>query len=551
MPTFDELNALQNEILNKQAAEESANVDNFGAVEKEELTESEKETLKKMEEEYGNRPILMVTDTDANGNTTQIPAKEFIKSLDKKVTPITTTNDPAAEIDKVNEVIKTVNTGDIKQDVEAMKKEARDRTLEAFRTLSNNKDTIKNYTDEEIIALNNNALKTLQEYFNMERLNSDELVKQLRKMPLDQICQILPEEFWSVYLTKNEVALRNPGAKDRLLSVIAYLTTAGPEFDYLNEYIEEENKLIMVSKRLMQCQIDFSEMIKDQKKLSELVAETYQYIPEDTSIWAKEIKIPNRVHNEFAQRCVIYSHYKDAYIKIMDEYPIDESVDEKERKINIRAREIIQQEIDECDQKMEVYQSVCNLDLFDELLKILIDRFKTNKKINMKYLTQEAERAIEAVKRCKQNLPFPGYKGTERKTDQLLTNYLIAFPIAIKKYNDAIDKVTSREDATEEEIGNIKKISLPEFDDNDTFIVYSILMVIMMGRILKKCTKNDATKYDAIVLDSYFFIFNRMGTDIYLMNDIWDKMRNLTGYTLQNWYIHEKINAKKRPGDKK
>ena len=551
MPTFDELNALQNEILNKQAAEESANVDNFGAVEKEELTESEKETLKKMEEEYGNRPILMVTDTDANGNTTQIPAKEFIKSLDKKVTPITTTNDPAAEIDKVNEVIKTVNTGDIKQDVEAMKKEARDRTLEAFHTLSNNKDTIKNYTDEEIIALNTNALKTLQEYFNMERLNSDELVKQLRKMPLDQICQILPEEFWSVYLTKNEVALRNPGAKDRLLSVIAYLTTAGPEFDYLNEYIEEENKLIMVSKRLMQCQIDFSEMIKDQKKLSELVAETYQYIPEDTSIWAKEIKIPNRVHNEFAQRCVIYSHYKDAYIKIMDEYPIDESVDEKERKINIRAREIIQQEIDECDQKMEVYQSVCNLDLFDELLKILIDRFKTNKKINMKYLTQEAERAIEAVKRCKQNLPFPGYKGTERKTDQLLTNYLIAFPIAIKKYNDAIDKVTSREDATEEEIGNIKKISLPEFDDNDTFIVYSILMVIMMGRILKKCTKNDATKYDAIVLDSYFFIFNRMGTDIYLMNDIWDKMRNLTGYTLQNWYIPEKINAKKRPGDKK
>ena len=35
------------------------------------------------------------------------------------------------------------------------------------------------------------------------------------------------------------------------------------------------------------------------------------------------------------------------------------------------------------------------------------------------------------------------------------------------------------------------------------------------------------------------------------LNDIWDKMRNLTGYTLQNWYIPEKINAKKRPGDKK
>ena len=60
-----------------------------------------------------------------------------------------------------------------------------------------------------------------------------------------------------------------------------------------------------------------------------------------------------------------------------------------------------------------------------------------------------------------------------------------------------------------------------------------------------------AKKYDAIVLDSYFYIFNRMGTDVYLMNDIWSRMRNLTGYTLQTWYIPEKAAAKKRSGDKK
>ena len=502
-----------------------------------------------MKEEYKDRPILMVTDTDANGNTTQIPAKEFMKSLDKKVTPI---GDPADEIAKMDEVIKTVNTGDIKQDIEGMKAEARARTLQAFRTLAADKENIKDYSDDDIVAINNNALKVLQEHFKMDRLNSDELVKLLRKMPLDEICEILPEDFWSVYVTKNEVALRNPGAKERMLAAIAYLTTAGPEFDYLNEYIEEENKLIMVSKRLMQCQIDFSEMIKDEKKLSELVTETYQFLPQDTSIWAKEIKIPDRVHNEFAQRCVIYKHYKEAYQKVMDEYPVDDpEMSDMDRRVNIRARAIIQQEIDECDQKMEVYQSICDLTLFDELLKILIDRFKTNKKINMRYLTQEAERAIESVRRCKQNLPFPGYKGTERKVEQLLANYLIAFPIAIRKYNEAVDKVMSREDATEEAIGNIQKIGLPEFEDNDTFMIYSLLMVIMMGRILKKCTKNDATKYDAIVLDSYFYIFNRMGTDVYLMNDIWSRMRNLTGYTLQTWYIPEKVAAKKRPGDKK
>ena len=546
---FSDLEALQNDVLNKAEEEDSVNEGNFVAEEKEELTPAEQETIDKMKEEYKDRPILMVTDTDANGNTTQIPAKEFMKSLDKKVTPI---GDPADEIAKMDEVIKTVNTGDIKQDIEGMKAEARARTLQAFRTLAADKENIKDYSDDDIVAINNNALKVLQEHFKMERLNSDELVKLLRKMPLDEICKILPEDFWSVYVTKNEVTLRNPGAKERMLAAIAYLTTAGPEFDYLNEYIEEENKLIMVSKRLMQCQIDFSEMIKDEKKLSELVAETYQFLPQDTSIWAKEIKIPDRVHNEFAQRCVIYKHYKEAYQKVMDEYPIDNpDMSDMDRRVNVRARAIIQQEINECDQKMEVYQSVCDLTLFDELLKILIDRFKTNKKINMKYLTQEAERAIESVRRCKQHLPFPGYKGTERKVEQLLANYLVAFPIAIRKYNEAVDKVMSRDDATEEAIGNIQKIGLPEFEDNDTFMIYSLLMVIMMGRILKKCTKNDATKYDAIVLDSYFYIFNRMGTDVYLMNDIWSRMRNLTGYTLQTWYIPEKAAAKKRSGDKK
>lgn len=548
MPTMDELNALQNAVATQNEEEKEANTNNFGTEEKQELTPEEQETLEKLQTQYGDKPILVVNDTDEDGHTSQIPAKEYLKSLDKKVTSI---NTPEEGMDEMDKMIKTVNSGDIKQSLEGIKAEARARTIQAFRSLAMNNDDTKALTDDQIVEINSNALSALQKYFNMDRLNSDELARNLRKMPLDKICEILPEEFWSVYVTNNEVKLRNPGARDRLISAIAFLTTTGPEFDYLNEYIEEENKLMLVSKRLMQCQVEFTEMLKDEKKISELVTETYQYVPEDTSIWSKEIKMPNRVHNEFAQRYVIYDHYKKAYDALMADYPVDIE-DEKEKKINTRACEIIQQEIDECDMKMNVYMSICNLDLFKELLGILIDRFKTNKKINMKYLTQEAERAIESVKRCKQNLPFPGFRGTERKTEQLLANYLVAFPAAIRKYNEAVDKVMSREDATAENLGDISKITLPEFEDNDTFVIYSLLMVIMMGRILKKCTRNDATKYDAIVLDAYFYIFNRMGSDLYLMNDIWKMMLNLTGYTLQTWYIPEKIAAnKKKDGGKK
>lgn len=544
MSTMEELTNLQNKVAEQKIEDAEANVDNFGTTEKEELTDAEKETLKELEAKYGEKPILVVNDTDANGNTTQIPAKDYIKSLDKKTTPVTTEE----ASDQMDKLIKTVNSGDIKKNMDNLKEEARARTLEAFRTLAVANDKNKSLSDDDIIALNTKALKSLQEYFQMDRLNADELTKNLRKMPLDKICEILPEDFWSVYITNNEMKLRNPGAKDRLIATIAYLTTTGPEFDYLNEYIEEENKLMMVSKRLMECQVQFSEMLKDEKMISELVSETYRYVPEDTSIWAKEIKMPNRVHNEFAQRYVIYDHYKKAYEELMDEYPITEDATEADARFISRARAIIQQEIDECDQKMEVYLSVCNLDLFKELLQILIDRFKVNKKINMKYLTMEAERAIESIKRCKQNLPFPGFKGTERRVEQLLANYLVAFPIAIRKYNEAVDKVKSREDATDENTKDISKITIPGYEDNDTFMIYALLMVIMMGRILKKCTRNDATKYDAIILDAYFFIFNRMGTDLYLMNDVWKLMYNLTGYTLQTWYIPEKNVQKKKPG---
>ena len=57
-----------------------------------------------------------------------------------------------------------------------------------------------------------------------------------------------------------------------------------------------------------------------------------------------------------------------------------------------------------------------------------------------------------------------------------------------------------------------------------------------MGRVVKALTKNNATKYDAIMLDSYFQLFCRMGLDIYIMQDMWALMKDFVEYVVRTYY---------------
>ena len=63
------------------------------------------------------------------------------------------------------------------------------------------------------------------------------------------------------------------------------------------------------------------------------------------------------------------------------------------------------------------------------------------------------------------------------------------------------------------------------------------MIVILMGRIMKRFSSNTHTKYDAIMLDCYFQLFCKMGTDIYIMTDIWNMMKNDLVYILEKFYI--------------
>ena len=485
-----------------------------------EVSEEEINSIKKDTDENGN--ILLIKDKDETGKEVTTSLDEYTADLNDKIANIS--DDP----NKAKEILRLVDNGDIKANVEKMKQDAHAQMMSAFKAMAVSSDEL---SETDINKVNEKAIKAIQEHFKMTRLDSDVLAKKLKKYNARQLMQLLPQDFVDMYVTKKEQATDPNTTKEKLIATLAYLIVTGPEADYLNEYIDKENRLALVSKELLQCQVDFSDMLKDDRFMADIIREAYKYAPKDESFWSRHINVPNRVHNEFAQRVVMYQKYLEGYTKIYNNYAGDEE-----------AQKVIQEEIDDCEAKIKAYQSVCNLDIIPNLWSILMDRYKANKKMSVEYIYKECLAAIDRVKRCKQDLPFPGYNGASKKPEVIFPSYLTAFTAMIVRYNEELAKAINSEtdDDANTTLNGVDEIHLLDYDDSDVFTIYAMLLLVLMGRVLKHYFKNNMTKYDAIMLDSYFRLFCKMGTDIYIMRDFWDIMQEDIKYILINWYIPDK-----------
>ena len=523
---------LKNDLELQQQTE--ADLDSGSYIEQE-FTQEDQAVIDQIRKEGSNRGVV-VTDVDSEGRSTSQPIQEYAKTLDEKVAVI-----GEAGTDK-SAVIKTLNSGDIGGMTDRMKQEAKAYSMQAYRALSVQHTDL---TDEQIDEINEKTFEALKSYFKVNKLYSDVLIPKLKKMPFSQLSRIIPEEFMSIYVTEAEVQKNNYQARERLLTALGYVMLTGPEMDYLNSYIEDENKLALVSQRILRCQVDFAEMLKDEQKISEIVAKTFDIAPNDTSFWSKYIKLPNRLLNEYAQRAVLQEMYQEAYTKLLDEYPVMldceyEVATEEQRAttdFNKKARAIIQEEIDEAAAKASVYRSITNLDLMKELFPILDTRYRKDVRLSQKFLVKECQAAIERARRCKQNVPYPGFKAGMNREDQIYRSYIAAYSGMIANYNTTILSVYKKEmDAQEGKTPetDIEAIWLDGYNPTLVAQVFSVVLAIMMGRIMKRCAENTATKYDAIVLDSYFQMFSKLGMDIYVMNDVWLILKPLVLYILQN-----------------
>lgn len=496
------------------------------------LTDEETESLRS---ELNDDKILVISDKDAQGAQKQVSLEEYTSDLDKKIVELTGDIDKAKE---AKEVLRLVDNGDIKESVTEAKEAAKKEMTTIFKNLAVDREL----TDEEINSANDDAIRAIQNYFKIERLDSEDLSKKLRKIPFQTLVSFLPDNFVRIYTTKEERLTKPLEAKDKLLAAIAYLVVTGPEADYLNEFIDRENRLSLVSKELLQCQVDLSAALQKEESMAELIKEAYAYCPKDESFWSKHIAIPNRVHNDFAQRVVLYKHYQKAYIDIYAKYSNDESLGSDIRE---RALAIIQDEIDDCENKIQAYAKVCDLDILPDLWNTLINRYASNKKTSLDYLYKECINAVERIRKCKQDLPFPGYDGQMKKPEIIFKNYLQSFSHMVTTYNKELQKAKDSDDA-DASADKFTQLQIDGYEDVDVHTVYAMMVLILMGRVLKHYFKNTMTKYDAIMLDSYFQLFCKMGTDIYIMRDIWNIMQHGLKLVLNNWYVPAKKKAQKK-----
>ena len=489
----------------------------------EQVSEDEINEIKKVTDDDGN--VLLIKDRDETGKEVTTSLEDYTSDMNDKIANLS--NNP----EEAKNILRLVDNGDITANLEKVKEDSKNKMMEAFKSMAVSDEL----TDDVINAANEKAIKAIQNHFHMDRLDSDILAKKLKKYNARQLMQILPQEFIDLYVSKKEQATNPDITKEKLIATIAYLVVTGPEADYLNEYIDRENRMALVSKELLQCQVDFSEMLKDDRYMADIIREAYKYSPKDESFWSKHIQIPNRVHNEFAQRAVMYEKYLEGYTKIYNEYDGDSD-----------AQKIIQEEIDDCNAKIEAYKNVCNLTIIPQLWDTLITRYKNNKKMNTDFIYKEAINSIDKVKRCKQDLAFPGYDGTSKKPEVIFPSYLNAFVKMLNRYNEELTKAMNSEQAEDHDLKNINLIKLENYDDIDIFTLFAMLVLILMGRVLKHYFKNTMTKYDAIMLDSYFRLFCKMGTDIYIMQDFWNIMKDGIKYILDTWYIPDKNNYNKK-----
>ena len=523
---------LANDLEKKQVEDYENNADNY--IEGE-LTDQDRETIQELRAQTDT--ALMVTETGADGQPVSQPIQEFVKSIDDK----------KMQVD-ADRAIKTINSGDITRTVDEIKQQTRDRAIKSYRLLAGSSE--EELSDDDIMDIHNRAIESLQKAYGLEHLTIEALGPRLKKTDLKTLCGLLPKEYVNIYLTDREILSNSFIAKNKLITAIEYLCVTGPEMDYLNQYIEDENKLALVSKRIMQCQLDFNEMLKDEKTMSELVARTVNMSKVDNGFWYRYIKFPNRVHNEFAQRYVIQEKYREAYEKLLEDYPViqgDSLTQEQQHdnEVNEKARAVIQTEIDEADHKMQVYQSISDLNLIKELYPVLEERYMHGTKLTHKFLIKEGIAAVDRAKRCKQDVPFPGFNRTTSKPDQLYKSFLAAYVKMIENYNttvsSALKKASEDQNLPDEDVfRNISTIELDGCDKTNTYKVFSTVVLILMGRILRKLVTHEFTKYDAIVVDSYFQIFCRLGTDLYLMSDIWEICKPLVAYIMNNIKFDQK-----------
>lgn len=405
--------------------------------------------------------------------------------------------------------IRAANVGDISSSIDIIREELADRATRAANSYS-----IDGNVDREAISkASEDAIRAIGEYMKTGVPDSNAVSAVLSRMSLSKITRILPKNFVSLYATDDEISSGSRAAKDRIVSALAYVIATGPELDELNGYIEREQKAMAVTQRLAQCHVDLMEMLKSRDRADDLIERAKSIDPHEPTVWDRYLKDPRAIHSEFARSAAIHMDFVDAYTKLLDEYPDD-----------AEARKLIGEQITESKMKISAYMDVFELSTLRQVITGLHLEFSSMAaagKLTQRRLDDMAIRSIERIRRSKQNVPFPAYDpALGKRPKELYRKYKADFSMMVGNYNSTLLKARAGFKDGENPSDNVRPVALKGHFDRHVATAFTVLLLIAFGRLMKRLSDTD--KYNAIMLDNYFRMWCKLGTDIEVMSSVWE-----------------------------
>ena len=462
------------------------------------LTEDEKKRLeelkKKMNIDSSGKLLAMVN--NEGGQVTEMTMSEYLRTVDENMSTL-------------QDGTKLINASD--DNVLGMARELVNGTIQAatrdqirWKMVDYSLDPDNEISDEVVDGICARVSKICSELTGIpeRNLKSEAVSEYLSKFTLQAYMEKFPMDVIDAFTTEEQRHDNPIECRQLLTDVFSLMIVEHNEVDDLNQYLNNTEKVVNVLIRLEACGKDLAEELRNPEKFSEIIAKTRLDTGEPTINPAVEkyiniLKHPNMVADAYAVRYVTMMELANAYEKIKPEYEDPEEIAAVDR------------EIEESHEKAARYLNVYHLTDFAEVYNAFAEASKTDKRISKSRMPALCKSYIDKIKKCKVNVSFPGYRPEMKTSNEIYLGYVKQIDAAIDNYNAKIQALT------DEDREELKPITC----DKETF---ANVLLCVMGRLVKKLSKNTADKFDSLELSSYFQRIGRMAHNEHDVCTLWD-----------------------------
>ena len=428
------------------------------------ITEEDEKDIEQMIQEEGNSAYVV-----RNGEK-EIPLDDYMKPVDDAILTMKdgTKLISMTQSDQTTEYISGIVA----------------KTADTVR-----KNAIKPISEKEFIDLSHETLAAIKQYLKVDKLHRDSAMRELSRLHFNDLCEIVPRKLIDTFVDPFTIRGNKNNAKEILLNIIDFMINSGPESDDFVQYLENQNKLYAVLQALAEENFKVKEFLSSKETVAQMAKNALEKADPRTAIYAKYVSSPDAINMLFTHRAAVNREFATASGEI---------------RINCSEQielDAIDHEIEEANDKADMYESTLKLEVFTEVCDRFFEEFGRDKRRSAQGLERMAKKYLERLTRANLDAPFPGYTGAEHNTGEIYVNYTKHFKHHAALYNKFVTNANEKEQE-----------KLPLIDD---IKIFSDTLLIIMGRLQKKLLKEPVTYRNKSAVVVYFELMCRLCTDIF------------------------------------